>query len=67
MIVEMDRSTKQSILSFLKTVYHGVPLKKLFKRCQNQLEMCERSEAGTDSVGVFVGKTATHTPCINGK
>jgi hypothetical protein len=55
--LEMDKCQKQNIISYLKTVYQGVPLKKLFKRCQHQLELCEKSLRESEFAGpLAIGK-----------
>ena len=50
----MDKSQKQKIVSYLKTIYQGVPVKRLFKRCERQLELCEKSLMESENIASLV-------------
>ena len=67
----MDKSQKHKIVYYLKTVYQGVPLKKLFKRCQHQMELCEKSLMESEISGSLVTKKQSFkkplATCIKGK
>ncbi|CAB4026912.1 Hypothetical predicted protein [Paramuricea clavata] len=53
-VLEMDKSQKQKIVSYLKTIYQGVPVKRLFKRCEHQLELCEKSLMENENIASLV-------------
>ena len=56
----MNKTEKQMIISYLKTIYQGVPMKKLYKRCQHQLELCQKSLIKSDN-SLFRKKQTVNT------
>ena len=50
----MDKTLKQAVVSHLKTIYKGVPLKRLFKRCEHHLKMCQKSLLETENASSLV-------------
>ena len=62
----MNKALKQAIVPHLKTIYKGVPLKSLFKRCEHHLKLCQKSLLETESTSSLAIKKR-EPPTTRGK